>query len=70
MGLEGNLAGTATVGAYSVVHLAGSAVSAAGSLAGVTAGFATLRLIGEAFFSEKFLILSSESELLSALFAD
>lgn len=52
-GLERNFAGTAAGSAYSVKHLALAALAVVGStFAGITAGFAALRLIGEALFSK------------------
>ena len=57
--------------AYSVKHLARAALAVVGStFAGIAAGFAALRLIGEAFFSKKLLLVGGEGEFLSAIFAD
>ena len=70
-GLERNFAGTAAGSAYSVKHLALAALAVVGStFAGITAGFAALRLIGEALFSKKLLLVGGEGEFLSAIFAD
>ena len=62
-GLERNFAGTAAGSAYSVKHLALAALAVVGST------FA-LRLIGEALFSKKLLLVGGEGEFLSAIFAD
>ena len=70
-GLERNVAGTAAGSAYSVKHLALAALAVVGStFAGIAAGFAALRLIGEALFSKKLLLVGGEGEFLSAIFAD
>ena len=71
-GFEGDLAGLAAFSAYSIIHLAGAAVVSARvvALAGVTASFAALGLVGETFFCVKFLFAGSESEFVSAIFAD
>ena len=70
-GLERNFAGTASGSAYSVKHLALAALAVVGStFAGIAAGFAALRLIGEALFSKKLLLVGGEGEFLSAIFAD
>ena len=69
MGLEGNLARLAAGSANSVIHLTFGAFSARG-LASLTARLTTLRLVGEAFFSIKFLFTCSEGEFLSAILAD
>lgn len=69
--LERNFARLATFGAHSVEHFAGTAVTTTGiTLAGVAAGLAALRLIGETLFSEKLLLAGGECELLPAIFAD
>ena len=69
--LERNFAGSAAFGAHGVEHLALATVTATSvSLTGITAGFAALRLIGEALFSEKLLLTRSEGEFLAAVFAD
>ena len=70
-GLERNFAGTAAGSADSVKHLALAALAVVGStFAGIAAGFAALRLIGEALFSKKLLLVGGEGEFLSAIFAD
>ena len=77
-GLEWNLTGFPTLCANRIVHLAGCIVTVAavaGTTIGVTltsnpAGFATLRFICKAFFGEKLLLVGSEGEFLSAIFAD
>ena len=77
-GLERNLAGFAAFRANCVIHLTRRviAVSAiAGTASGVAltsyaAGFAALRFIRKAFFGEKFLLVGSKGEFLSAIFAD
>ena len=67
MRLKGQLAGLAALRANSVIHLAGSSVTAI-SLAGITAGLAALGLIGEALFCIELLLAGSENEFLSAFF--
>jgi len=70
-GLERNLAGLSTLCADSIVHLTITAVTTTGStLAGIAAGFATLRLIGKASLRVKFLLSGSENKFLSTVFAD
>ena len=78
-GLEGNLTGLSTLCANRIVHLARCSV-AVSAIAGTatpwctltsdTAGFAALRFVREAFFSEKLLLVGSKGEFLSAIFAD
>ena len=78
-GLEGNLAGFAAFRANCVIHLARRVV-AVSAIAGTatpwcaltsdTTGFATLRFVRKAFFGEKFLLVRSKGEFLSAIFAD
>ena len=76
--LERNLTGFPAICAYRIIHLArcSVAVSAiAGTASGCAltsdaAGFATLRFIRETLFGEKFLLVGSKGEFLSAIFAD
>ena len=68
-GLERNLTFLATGCANSCIHLALASVTAC-CLAGITAGLATKRLVGETLFSVEFLLSCSEGELLSAILAD
>ena len=68
-GLERNLTFLAAGCANCVIHLALASV-AAGCLAGVAAGLATKRLVGETLFSIELLLSGSEGELLSAILAD
>lgn len=68
-GLERNLAGLSAFSADCVEHLAGLAVTSC-ALTCSTACLATLRLIGKALFSVKFLLSGSEGEFLSAILAD
>jgi hypothetical protein len=76
--LERNLTGLPAICAYRIVHLTGCIVTVAaiaGTAIGVTltsnpAGLATLRFIRKAFFGEKFLLVGSKGEFLSAIFAD
>jgi hypothetical protein len=69
-GLEGDLAGLAALSADSFEHLAGGRVGAGHTLAGITAGLATLGLVGEAFLSVELLLTGGENEFLSAILAD
>ena len=77
-GLEGNLAGLAAFRANCVIHLARRSVTVAAiagtasgcALTSDTAGFAALRFVRKAFFGEKFLLVGSKGEFLSAIFAD
>lgn len=64
--LERNLCLFAAACANSGEHLS---VRFFAGLAGVAAGFASLRLVLESFFSVEFLLASSENELGSAFFA-
>jgi len=66
VGLEGELAGGAALGADRIVHLAGRGVAAGSGLACVTAGLAALGLVGEALFGVEFLLAGSENKFLSA----
>lgn len=66
-GSERNLAGLAAGGADSIVHLA---LGSAFILAGHTAGFASLGLVGETFFLKEILFAGGEYEFLAAVFAD
>jgi len=69
-GLEGNLAGSSALSADSVEHFAGCSLrTAARSLTGIAAGLAALRFIGETFFGVESLLISSEYELGTAIFA-
>ena len=77
-GLEGNLAGLAAFRANCVIHLARRSVTVA-AIAGTASGcaftsdaavFATLRFVRKTFFGEKFLLVGSKGEFLSAIFAD
>ena len=78
-GLERNLTGFSTLCANRIVHLAGGVVTVA-TIAGTTvsgsaftgdpAGLAALRLVRKTFFGEKFLLVGSKGEFLSAIFAD
>ena len=69
-GLKGNLAGLAALGANSVKHLTAVAAAASGAaLAGITARFAALGLIGEAFLGVELLLAGGENEFLAAIFA-
>ena len=71
--LERNLTVFPALGANCVVHLARRSIAGTASgvaLASDTAGFATLRLVREALFGEKFLLVGSKGEFLSAIFAD
>jgi hypothetical protein len=67
-GLEGNLAGLSTACAYCIIHLA--CLSAVCCFASIAARFATLRLVGKALLSIKFLLTGSEGEFLSTILAD
>ena len=69
-GLKGNLAGFAAFGANRVEHLALTAIVAGIVLACVTAGLAALGFVSEASLGVKLLLTGSESEFLSAIFAD
>ena len=69
MGLEGNLAGVAALGAGCVIHLTCAALSALG-LTVCTASLTSLRLVGETLLCVKFLLAGSKGELLSAILAD
>jgi hypothetical protein len=66
-GLERNLAGYSTLGADGLKHFSLSSTRV--GLAGITAGFATLRLVGESFFGVKFLFVSRKNEFGSAFLA-
>ncbi|HWP22017.1 MAG TPA: hypothetical protein VN417_04660 [Candidatus Cryosericum sp.] len=76
--LERNLTGLPALCANRIVHLTGCIVTVAaiaGTAIGVTltsnpAGLAALRFIRKAFFGEKFLLVGSKGEFLSAIFAD
>ena len=68
-GLEGNLAGLSAFSADCVEHFA-RLTAASCALTCSTACLATLRLVGEALFSVKFLLSGSEGEFLSAILAD
>ena len=65
-GLKGNSRFFTALGADSGEHLSGGSV---GSLAGVTASFASLGLLSEASLGVEFLLASREDELIAALFA-
>lgn len=65
--LKRNLGLAAASGAYSGKILPGAA---GGSLAGIAAGFAALRLILEAALSVKLLLTGGKHELLAALFTN
>ena len=67
--LKGNLACLSAVGAYSVIHLAGRALSTA-CLVLSAAIAASLRLVSKALLSVKLLLAGSENEFLSAVLAD
>ena len=70
-GLKGHFAGLAALSAHGVKHLTGGVVVGAGdAFAGITAGFAALGLIGEAFLSIELLLTGGENEFLSAILAD
>ena len=77
-GLEGNLAGFTAVCTNCVIHLARFVVAVAAiagtasgcALTSDTAGFAALRLVRKTFFGEKFLLVGSKGEFLSAIFSD
>ena len=70
MGLKGNLAGVAALGADGIKHLAGACSIVACALTVGTACLASLGLIGEALLCVKFLLAGSKGEFLSAIFAD
>ena len=77
--LERDLTSFSALRANSIVHLAGGIV-AVSAVAGTTvsgsaftgdpAGLAALRLVRKTFFGEKFLLVGSKGEFLSAIFAD
>ena len=77
--LERYLASFSALRANRIVHLAGGVVTVA-AIAGTTvsgsaftgdpAGLAALRLVRKTFFGEKFLLVGSKGEFLSAIFAD
>ena len=69
MGLEGNLAGVAALGANGVKHLTCAALTAL-SLAVGTTSLTSLRLVGKTLLCVKFLLAGSKGEFLSAIFAD
>ena len=64
-GLEGDLGLLAAFRTDSGIHFATDAAI----LAGVTAGLASLRLVGETFFSVEFLFAGSKGEFGAAFFA-
>ena len=76
--LERYLAGPPAFCTYCVIHLTRCVVAVSavtGTASGVaftsnTAGFATLWFVRKAFFGEKFLLVGSKGEFLSAIFAD
>ena len=77
--LERNLTGLPAICAYRIVHLARCSVTVSAiagtatpwcALTSDTAGFAALRFVRKAFFGEKFLLVGSKGEFLSAIFAD
>ena len=68
-GLERNLTFLTAGCADCIVHLA-LASGTVCCLAGITAGLATKRLVGETLFSVELLLSCSEGELLSAILAD
>ena len=66
MRLERNLRFAAASRALGREHFTGPAIA----FFGVAASFAALRLVSEAFFSEKFLFTGGEGKFCSAVFAD
>ena len=78
-GLERNLTGFSALCANRIVHLAGGIVTitavagtavSGSAFTGDPAGLAALRLVRKTFFGEKFLLVGSKGEFLSAIFAD
>lgn len=70
MRLKRYLAGFPARRAYCVIHLTVSAPGAGLAFLGIAASLAALRFVGESFFSEKFLLASSEGEFFTAIAAD
>ena len=77
--LERDLTSFSALRANSVVHLAGGIVTvtavtgtavSGSAFTGDPAGLAALRLVRKTFFGEKFLLVGSKGEFLSAIFAD
>jgi hypothetical protein len=69
-GLERNLAGSAAFRANGIIHLALAAVAAGVPFAGIPAGLAPLRFVGEPSLSIKFLFLRGENEFLATVYAN